>query len=195
MTGWRGVAAWWLGVIGVGAALGLGSAAVSIYQLGGSGAVTIGPWETPVDAGGPGRGMYLRAATAFFAPLALSRQEAMYFWAATDTGGRKLRGNCAYNVHGADLPARWWSITLYGSDHYLVRNPEHRYSFASVNIARSRPGDFNISVGPGPVQGNWLDTASVPNFLLLARLYQPSDGAADRPASIAMPVIERGACR
>jgi hypothetical protein len=139
--------------------------------------------------------MYFRAATALFAPLALSRQEAMYFRAATDTDGRQLRGNCTYHVHGTDLPARWWSITLYGSDHYLVRNAERRTSYASVNIARNSGGDFNISIGPEPIHGNWLDTASVPNFVLLARLYQPSAGTADKPASIAMPVIERGGCR
>jgi hypothetical protein len=119
----------------------------------------------------------------------------LYFRAVTDTAGRKLQGNCTYVVRGADLPARWWNITMYNTDHYLIRNPQNRYSYASVNVAREGGGDFRITVAPEADKANWLNIASVPNFVLLARLYQPAPGAAGNPSSIAMPVKERVRCR
>jgi hypothetical protein len=184
-----------LAILITGTLLGLTSAAAAIWDLGARDAVHAGPWVTPLDAGGPGRGPYLRAAAATRATLALSRQEAIYFRTATDSHGDKLRGNCTYLVHGPDLPARWWSITLYGADHYLVPNPENRYAYASVNATRAADGSFAIHVGPTAQQGDWLDTGKKRRIVLLTRLYQPLPAAASNPAAIIMPAIDRLSCQ
>jgi hypothetical protein len=177
-----------------GSALGLGSAALAMMRVGDQGGLQVGPWVTPLDAGGPNRGPYTRAVTALRATLALSRQEAIYFRAATDSAGARLRGDCTYLVHGPDLPARWWSLTLYGADHYLVPNPEHRYAYASVNVRRGADGGFAVSLGPKAEAGDWLDTGHASGIVLLARLYQPRDGAAGDPASLPLPRIDRQSC-
>jgi hypothetical protein len=184
----------WIGLVLLGAVLGTGSALLAVRHVGGLGEVRNGPWATPLDGGGVGRGMYQRAAVAVAATLALSRQEAIYFRAAVDSQGAALTGNCAYTVHGPDLPARWWSVTLYGSDHYLIANPQRRYSYASANIARAPDGSFSIAVGPETRPGNWLNTVKTPDIVLLIRLYQPASDAAANPASIKLPAIDRGAC-
>ena len=183
-----------LAILVAGIALGLGSAAAAISQLGIGSAVQIGPWQTPIDAGGPNRGAYLRAAAALRATLALSRQEAIYFRATKDSQGHSLRGACTYTVHGPDLPARWWSITLYGADHYLIANPANRYATASLNATHTPGGGFAITVSPTPHPGDWLDTARTENIVLLTRLYQPRPGAAASPAQIAMPSIDLQGC-
>jgi hypothetical protein len=185
----------WLAILVLGGVLGFGSAVLAIRHVGGLGAVRVGPWSTPLDGGGTGRDMYTRAAVALSATLALSRQETLYFRAAVDSQGRALVGNCSYTVHGPDLPARWWSITLYGADHFLIANPRHKYSYASDNIARGPDGGFSIAVTAAPQPGNWLDPEGAAGLVLLTRLYRPSDRAASDPRAIALPAIDRGACR
>jgi hypothetical protein len=184
----------WIAILLLGGVLGVGSALLAVRHVGGVGAVQVGPWSTPLDGGGTGRDMYTRAAVALQATLALSRQETLYFRAAVDSQGRRLVGNCSYTVHGPDLPARWWSITLYGADHYLIATPEHRYSYASENVARGADGGFAIAISRAPQQGNWLDPGETAELVLLARLYRPTDKAAANPAAIALPAIDRGAC-
>jgi hypothetical protein len=184
----------WVAIALAGTALGLASAALAVRQVGAAGALRVGPWATPLDAGGPGRGMYLRAAAALGATLALSRSEAIYFRAATDSGGGGLRGGCDYTVHGGALPARWWSITLYGADHRLIANPQNRYAYASVDVGAAADGAFLIHVGPHEKPGNWLNTAGENGFVLLTRLYQPSPAVAADPAHIALPVITLVGC-
>jgi hypothetical protein len=183
-----------LAILAIGTTLGLASALAAVWHLGGHGAVRVGPWVTPLDAGGPNRGPYLRAAAALRATLALSRQEAIYFRAATDSDGQTLNGACTYLVHGPDLPARWWSITLYGTDHYLIANPENRFSYASPNAAHAPDGTVTVHLAPTKQPGNWLDTAAAKNFILLTRLYQPHAQAAADPARIPLPTITRQTC-
>ena len=181
-------------IVAAGVALGFGSAATAITQWVGATSVQVGPWQSPIDAGGPGRGMYLRAAAAITATLALSRQEALYFRASTDSQGRTLRGTCTYRVHGPDLPARWWSVTVYGADHYLIANPEGRYAAASVNTRHTPDGGISITVSPARHAGDWLDSAGAGNIVLLARLYEPLAASAAAPGKIALPGIDLQGC-
>jgi len=181
-------------ILALGIVLGVASAAGAIIRGGDLGGINLGPWATPLDAGGTHRGIYTRAVVAIRATLGLSRAETIYFAAHQDSTGAALTGNCTYRLHGPDLPARWWSITLYGRDHYLIDNPEHRYSYASANIARADKGDIDITIGPQKAPGNWLDTANVPHLVLLTRLYQPLPDAATAPAGIKLPIIERIGC-
>jgi hypothetical protein len=183
-----------LAILLVGTALGLASAAGAIWHAGNSGALSIGPWVTPLDAGGPNRGPYLRATAAVRATLALSRKEAIYFRAATDSEGNALEGACTYTITGKDLPARWWSITLYGTDHYLIANPQNRYAYASPSVAHNPDGTFTITVSPHPQPGNWLNPGETKNIVLLTRIYEPSAEAAANPAGLKLPAITRTGC-
>ena len=181
-------------IVVLGIVLGLGSAVGALWYGGIAGGLRVGPWGTPLDAGGVNRNIYTRAVVAVRATLGLSRKETIYFGAMTDSAGAKLRGECTYTVHGPDLPARWWSITLYANDQYLIANPANRYSYASANIARGEKGDFSITVGPTAAPGNYLDTARAPHLELLTRLYQPLADAAANPAGIKLPAIDLVGC-
>ena len=183
-----------IGVILLGVLLGLGSAAGAIWYGGLSGGLRVGPWATPLDAGGVDLSIYTRAVVAVRATLGLSRKETIYFLANHDSAGDPLLGACTYTLHGPDLPARWWSITLHANDHYLIDNPEHRYSYASANIARGANGDFAITIGPKAAPGNYLDTGHAEKLVLLTRLYQPLPDAAANPAGIKLPAIDKIGC-
>lgn len=181
-------------ILAAGIILGAASAAAIIRFGAGWGGVRIGPWSTPLDAGGTGRGLYVRAMVARWATLGLSRKETIYFIANQDDAGRSLDGACSYHITGADLPARWWSITLYDGQHYLLPTPTQRYSFASANLQRAPGGDIDITLSPTASPGNWLDTAKAPRLVVLLRLYQPHAAEAANPASLHLPSITRTGC-
>jgi hypothetical protein len=86
------------------------------------GDVRDGPWRTSLEAGSAQSGAVLRASVALHGLLALNRSETVYYSATTDGAGGALDARCAYRVTGRDPPARWWSITAYGADDYLIPN-------------------------------------------------------------------------
>lgn len=178
----------------LGLVIGLGSAMGAIWAVGRQGAIAIGPWHTPLDAGGAGRNMYLRAAVALGATLGLSRTETLYFRATTDSAGDALGARCTYRVAGPDLAARWWSLTLYGADHYLIANASHRYSVNSVALTRRTDGGFAVRVGPGASGDDAIDSGAAEHIVLLLRLYQPSPEVARLPGALILPRIDRVGC-
>ena len=88
---------------------------------------------------------YLRAYVAVHGLLALGREETIYYTATNDSEGQTLDGNCSYRVEGRDLPARWWGITAYGADDFLIPNPADRYSVSMNSVARRADGTFAVS--------------------------------------------------
>lgn len=177
--------------------LGAGSA-VLLVRSGGLGAQTAtGPWETDLTIGSMEADPYTRARVAVAGLLALNRNETIYFTAGRDGGGERLRVSCGYRIEGTDPPARWWSITLYGDDHFLVSNPQQRYSYGGETVARNEDGSFTIAVGPNETDGNWIPTGdglTGDTFTLTLRLYNPDENAARNPSGIVLPQIAKEAC-
>ena len=103
-----------------GVALGLGATWVTAIRGTFSGAVSNGPWTTSLYTGSSEGGPYLRARVAVHGLLALSREETVYYTALRDSDGAMLNGNCTYRLEGRDPPTRWWSITAYGADDFLI---------------------------------------------------------------------------
>src|SRR5678815_316989 len=115
-------------VLGIGTLLGLGATWLTVIRgVAMGGAVSNGPWRTSLEAGSREGGMYLRAGIAVHGLLALNRSETVYYTATTDSSGIALDGRCTYRVRGRDPKSRWWSITAYGPDDYLIPNTAHRY--------------------------------------------------------------------
>ncbi|MGB5092394.1 MAG: DUF1214 domain-containing protein, partial [Parvibaculum sp.] len=108
--------------------LGTGSAYLALQDAQARGGIHSGPWATSTRFGSPEADMYTRARVALFGLLALDKKETMYFIANTDSNGEKLSGSCTYRVQGHDLAARWWSITAYASDSFLIPNEAHVFS-------------------------------------------------------------------
>jgi hypothetical protein len=173
--------------------LGVGSAVAAIHVASRRGSLRIGPWVASLDVGSSGANMYLRAAIAVHALFVLNRNETIYFRAHTDGAGRALDSRCSYEIRGRALPARWWSVTAYANDDFLIPNAADRYSFTMANIAYEPDGTFVIRASPQKQQGNWLPLGSAGRVSLTLRLYNPTPEAAAHPESLVLPTIT-GSC-
>jgi len=202
-------------VLAIGAALvlGLGSAYQVVRSGLSGGEIANGPWRTSLLTGSQEAGLYTRARVAVGGLLALAPSETVYWNAEGDAEGRPLDARCDYRVEGVELPARWWSVTAYGADHFLIPNDAGRYSFSQTTLTRAPGGSWamRVSTEPKPSAasgarseakpseaGNWLPSgrsgASGP-FALTLRLYNPAPEVYEQAATVALPRIEREACR
>lgn len=178
-----------LGVLAVGAMLGVGSAYVAVTRLAVAAPGGGGPWSANRDVGGADAGLYLRARVAVSGLFALSRSEAIYFRADRDDLGRPLTSRCDYEITGIAPAARWWSITAYGADFFLIANDGGRYSFNSGNISLDGEGAFRILASPATAPGDWLPTGHEERIYFLFRVYKPPPEIARAPLSLDLPGI------
>jgi hypothetical protein len=169
--------------------LGLGATVAWLWGSGFGGGITVGPWQTSLATGGVDADAWTRAL------LALNRSETMYYTATHDSEGARLSGDCDYRLEGQDLAARWWSITAYGADSYLIRNRQERYSFSQTSVRREPDGGFVIHLSERETQGNWLPVKAGAPFELTARFYNPAQSVQEQPAAVQLPLIVRGECR
>ena len=183
-----------LAVSVVGAALGLAVTWLTVIRGTWGGAVSDGPWKTSLTTGSAGAGMYQRAAVAVHGLLALNRHETIYYTAADDSGGAALSGSCMYVIEGRDPPTRWWSITAYGADDYLIANAAGRYSVSMNSVARRGDGSFVMVVSRDAAPGNWIPVGDG-RFSLSIRLYNPQGAVAADPEHVALPSIRRVHCQ
>jgi hypothetical protein len=178
--------------------LGLGGgAAYAVHQVRSADLgrqVTNGPWSANTDNGTAGASALSRARVALFGLLALPAKEAMYFTARTDSDGKPLDGKCTYMVSGGALDARWWSVTLYKGEGWLVKNAENRWSVGGNAPARDAKGNWSFKVSPDKVEGVWLPTGRTPQFDLTLRAYHPHGALLDDPAKAKLPAIKKEAC-
>lgn len=188
--GWR-----WAATIAAGIAAGVLAAKPVVVAVVDRGAIASGPWRTFAATGSAEASVYVRAAVAVAGLYALSRNETVYYTAFTDSSGRPLDGSCDYVVSGRALPARWWSLTLYGADHYLVASEPGIHSRHAGNLTLATDGHFDIPVSAAPQPGNWLPSPASGAFSISARLYNPEPAVLADLTAVALPAIERKACR
>ena len=179
-------------------ALGLiGGAAYAVQQVRSAlndGLVSNGPWETGKSFGTLDASTLTRAKVALSGLLALPAKEAMYFTATRDSDGRKLDGRCTYDVRGGTLDGRWWSVTLYEGEGWLVKNAANRWSIPASAVTTDMQGRWSFTVSPDTQSGSWLPTGSVKAFDLTLRLYHPSAAIIKSPEKAELPVINRKGC-
>jgi hypothetical protein len=182
-----------LAVLVVGTAIGLFATWIIVFRGGMPSAIANGPWRTSLATGSEQGDPYTRASVAVHGLLALSRIETLYFTATQDSDGNSLDGRCTYVVSGRDPDARWWSVTAYGSDDYLIANPAHRYSVSATSVARNKDGSFAIAVGGERKDTNWIPTADGP-FALTLRLYNPGAVTSLDPETAQLPTLKKVSC-
>jgi hypothetical protein len=179
-------------------ALGLASAYLAVRSGLSGGEVSNGPWRTSFLTGSSDADLYTRARVAVGGLLALAPTETVYWNADTDAGGESLDARCDYRVEGDELSARWWSVTAYGADSFLIPNDGGRFSFSQTTLARAPGGPWAMTVSSEPHAGNWLPSgrsgASGP-FALTLRLYNPQPSVYEQPTVVALPRIVRESCR
>lgn len=182
-----------LTAIVIGTVLGLGITWFAIVRGSMPGGVSDGPWKTNLLIGSAGGDMATRASVAVHGLLALSRNETIYYSAGTDSAGNALNGSCTYRITGRDPATRWWSITAYASDDYLIPNPARRYSVSKTSVVHEANGTFAATVSPKAAAQNWIATAGAPYSLTL-RLYNPDPSIVRDPEHAALPSIVKEGC-
>lgn len=182
-----------IAALAIGTATGLAATWLFVFYGNMPGGVTDGPWRTNLLVGSSSSDAQTRASVAVHGLLALNRSETIYYIAATDDSGASLTSDCAYRISGRDPDARWWSITAYGADDYLIANPTNRYSISKNAVVRGADGSFNADVAM-TAQANWIPVMGGP-FSLTLRLYNPGPRVAADPAHAALPKIEKVSCQ
>jgi hypothetical protein len=182
-----------LAMLIVGVALGLAATWLTAIRGSMGAGVMDGPWATSLYTGSSEGGPYLRARIAVHGLLALSREETMYYTALTDSDGSVLNGNCTYRLEGRDPPSRWWSVTAYGADDFLIPNEFNRYSVSMNAVGRDTDGNFAVTLSKTKTKGNWNPV--VPGrFDLTIRLYNPQAEVVADPAHVQLPAIKKVSC-
>ncbi|MFC3710966.1 DUF1214 domain-containing protein [Sphingoaurantiacus capsulatus] len=178
----------------VGLVVGVGSAAYAVRSGAFGSGQQIGPWRTGTDYGTAEASARTRAIVALSGLLALPAREARYYTAVADDAGAPLDGNCSYTVSGGELPGRWWSLTLYDGEGYLVANDANRFSVASAALAPAERKGWTIKVSPTRTDGHWLPSGGAERFQLTLRTYRPADEGRSSPPRDALPRIAKGDC-
>ena len=158
--------------------------------------ITVGPWQTSLVTGSVDADIHTRARIAIGGLFALNRAEAIYFGASQDDDRKPLRARCTYLVEGRPVAARWWSVTVYADDHFLIPNAANRFSYNMGNLKLGPGGTFKVMVSPTEQSGHWLPTGDASGgFNLLFRLYNPAPEIAADPGAVRLPSIKQiGAC-
>ncbi|MBW2410391.1 MAG: DUF1214 domain-containing protein [Deltaproteobacteria bacterium] len=175
--------------------LGIGSALWAVRNTSRAAWLQNGAWRVNLAIGSEELGMYSRAAVAFAGLFAMQKSEAIYFVASTDDDGRPLQSRCDYRIEGTDLDSRWWSITLYGSDFFLIPNNQNRYSYNGGNLIREPDGSYRIWISNSARQGNWIPSGTEDQLHLALRLYNPMPSVYEQTDRIDLPRIIRDTCR
>ncbi|HXG09982.1 MAG TPA: DUF1214 domain-containing protein [Gemmataceae bacterium] len=166
--------------------------ASSAWWVIGQGARTFvrnGPWHYNPLVGSAAANAHVRAQIARAGLLALNSSEAVYFLAHTDSDGNPLHGDRTYRIEGGDLDARWWSITAYGADHFLMPHDGERHSCCSATVRRDADGRFIVYVSAAERPGNWIPVCAGAPFLLALRIYNPGPSIRDHLDAVELPRI------
>lgn len=111
---------------------------------------------------------------------------AIYPFTITDSDLHPLSGANRYVAHfsARDLPfpvRAFWSITMYDSSGFLVRNKAHIYLVNNrTPLHYNRDGSLDVYIQPNAPHGaiqrrNWLPSPAGKPFRLIMRLYKPID--------------------
>jgi hypothetical protein len=181
----------------VGGAIGYFSVEPMLTLITNRSGVNNGPWGTSLAIGSTSANPYLRAWVAEHGLLALAKSETIYLTAYVDDNGGPLLGNCDYRIEGKAPDTRWWSITAYGSDDFLIPNEQRRYSWSCTEMKLEPGGRFTIYMSKTPKEGYWLPAGDAKKLSLALRLYNPGRAYYDYATlkTVELPHIIREGCK
>ncbi len=155
-------------------------------------------WNLARDLGRYGTRYTYRAAWTFFGVGGNLIEDAFYPLSLVDGDGHPYDGANAYVLQfakGKLPPANaFWSLTMYGSDSYLVANPINRYALGDRSkLTPNDDGSLTIFIqsdSPGSARlTNWLPAPKQGGFKLALRLYVPRKEVAE--GKWAPPPVQR----
>jgi Protein of unknown function (DUF1214)/E1-E2 ATPase len=102
----------------------------------------------------------------------------------TSGGHQSGRDQDRHADHPPTLPNGFWSITMYGADFQLVKNPINRFSIGdrTPGLARNPDGSLDIYIqsrAPKGHETNWLPSPPSGQSRLNYRIYLPAAEAKD----------------
>ncbi|MEM6586083.1 MAG: DUF1214 domain-containing protein [Pseudomonadota bacterium] len=166
------------------------------------GDIDVDGWVSDFAVGSNAASPYVRARVARHGLLALAKSEAVYFVRDQDNSGERLRAECTYRLSGTDMPASWWSVTLYNTaDSMLPFNEDGALSVDATSIIRpdqATSGPWQAIIAPQrPADApNWISSRGSEGFDLLLRLYVPENALLSDPqATLPPPSIELLRCK
>ena len=158
-------------------------------------------WTSIPSVGDPKRSIYTRAFVSSQGLFALSKPESVYFSSEIDIEQAALDGSSCYVLSGTEIQSasiipRWWSLTIYNNDGYLVESTEKQYSYNSENIIYNSNGEFEIYLADKPSNNisNWLKTQSEELFSVTLRVYQPGEEFFSNLSRVDLPIIKKVSC-
>ena len=157
-------------------------------------------WRIYPSPGDPDRNIYTRAAVAAVGTFASRKPEQAYFHTEIDIEDQLLNGNCLYKLSGDDFDSRWWSITAYAEDGFLIENSEKLYSYNSSTINYNSNGGYNVYfLGHNDFitdvsNENWLRVNQDENFNISLRIYSPGEEFFSNLKRVNLPIVERLKC-
>jgi hypothetical protein len=179
----------------VAAAVGLGATWLTLSRGTAFGTLQLGAWVAAPKNGSREIDPYARASIARSGELPVGSGDGVAFLASADDTNRPLDGRCDVVLSGSTPQARFWTLTLYDPQGYLVANSIDRQGFTSQEIVRRADGTFEIVVAPRARAGNWLPSGGVEHYVLVLRFYDSPVGVATRAAREApMPAVTVRAC-
>lgn len=158
-------------------------------------------WTILPSPGDPDRSIYTRAAVAAAGTFASKKPEQAYYQTEIDIEDQPLNGNCLYRLSGEDIESRWWSITAYANDGFLIENTEKLYSYNSETINYNANGGFEIYfLGDNDFisdvsNENWLRVNQDENFNVSLRIYYPGEEFFSNLRRVNLPIVEKVKCK
>ncbi len=157
-------------------------------------------WTTQSNGAAFGTDYFTRTAVAKSNIFVNKPNETKYFYQDLDEKGARLNGSRRYTVtfaKGAVPPVQgFWSLTLYGKEHFFVPNALNRFSLGTKNKSLKTNADGSLTIyvqaaAPAPdTRDNWLP-APASEFSLYLRAYWPqtaiNDGQWTPPAVVVAP--------
>ncbi len=138
-----------------------------------------------------GTNQLLTARIAVATLYALNPSEVIYLVANEDTKGEELNSKNDYVIKGIPMDSRYWSITLYSEDYFLVPNEADKFSYNLHNVSYESDSSFIINISSLKKEHNWLPSGKEGKFYLTIRMYHPQEHVYKNIESIQLPTIEK----
>lgn len=160
------------------------------------GASQNGSWKTFIGIAEDDQPALIRSFIARIGLGANTKEEAIYLNAKEDINHDQLFSNRNYKITiPAEMPAlEFWSLTVYGNNHYLCKNKAGKYAVSSFHkLSKNSDGTISIYLGQNEIEPktNWLPSSikEVPISLTL-RCYNPNAKMLNDIKSVILPIIE-----
>ncbi|MCP2029087.1 hypothetical protein L1276_004266 [Flavobacterium sp. HSC-32F16] len=153
----------------------------------------IGNWQTvDKDKDLNSADLLTIAQVAVYGPYALTKKEVIYLSTSTDSEGNALDPKSDYIISGKKLDAKYWSITAYDENGFLIKNPINKYSYNLEDVKYEADStSYKINLSGTEKKENWLPVNNVQKTSLIIRLYLPSEKLRENLTVETLPAIQK----